>query len=237
MRSFPAVVCGNLLLIPALFSQVGPTIRPESNGQLQEVEALHRARAPLEQTEKIPAPESASVPWRSLASEEGDDPTVPAAALTDHQPAPAARKLVQNAERFSKKGHHEQAIAAFRRALALDPEYYEAENDLALELEAAGQPGEAEQTLRDLSQTAPGHVLAVANLALLLRQERRYPEMEAVARQALKRHQYSLIANYLHGAALVDQGKWTNEAKIELQYAEVRYAEAKALLDKWPPRP
>ena len=81
MRSFPAVVCGDLLLIPALFSQVGPTIRPESNGQLQEVEALHRARAPLEQTEKIPAPESASVPWRSLASEEGDDPTVPAAAF------------------------------------------------------------------------------------------------------------------------------------------------------------
>jgi len=126
MRSFPAVVCGNLLLIPALFSQVGPTIRPESNGQLQEVEALHRARAPLEQTEKIPAPESASVPWRSLASEEGDDPTVPATALTGHQP--------------------------YRR--------------------------------RESGCRKPNAI-----------------------------------------------------GKIELQYAEVRYAEAKALLDKWPPRP
>jgi hypothetical protein len=33
---------------------------------------------------------------------------------------------------------------------------------------------------------------------------------------------------------LVDEGKWTDEAREKLQYAEVKYPEAKALLEKWP---
>jgi len=33
---------------------------------------------------------------------------------------------------------------------------------------------------------------------------------------------------------LVDEGKWTDEAREKLKYAEVKYPEAKALLEKWP---
>jgi tetratricopeptide (TPR) repeat protein len=235
MQSFPAVICG--LMAEALFCQVGPTIRPEANGQLQEVEALHKARGTEEKSSAMPVTVGASLPWRSLASEAGDDSTVPVSNIAEHEPSAAARKVVERAERLSKKGRHEQAIAVYRRAVALDPGYYDAANALALELEAAGQNSEAQTVLRHLTQTAPQHVLAFVNLAALLRQEHRYPEMEAVARQAIKAHAYSLAANYLLGTALVVQGKWTNEAKIELQYAEVRYAEAGALLKKWPQKP
>jgi hypothetical protein len=51
----------------------------------------------------------------------------------------------------------------------------------------------------------------------------------------MKRHSYSFKANYLLGAVLVDEGKATDEAKTKLEYAQVRYREAKALLAKWPP--
>lgn len=140
----------------------------------------------------------------------------------------------EKAEHLSKKGRHEDAIAEFRSALAIDAQYYEAENNLALELEAAGKAEDAEKTLRHLMQSAPQHVLGFTNLGALLCQQHRYAEAEAVARQALERHRFSFKANFLLGTALVDQGKRTEQAKLKLEYAQVKYAQAKALLDRWP---
>ena len=176
---------------------------------------------------------SASVPWRSLSSEAADDPTL-GAEISAHEPTKAARKAAGKAEHLSKKGDHEGAITEFRAALAIDPRYYEAENNLALELEAAGKAEEAEKTLRHLTESAPEHILAFTNLATLLCQQHRYAEAEAVARLGLTRHRFSFKSNYLLGAALVDEGKWTDEAREKLKYAEAKYPEAKALLEKWP---
>lgn len=177
--------------------------------------------------------ESASVLWRSLSNEAGDDPTL-GADVPEHDPPKAARKAAVKAEHLAKKGRHEEAVADFRAALAIDPHYYEAENSLALELEASGKTKEAEDTFRHMMDSAPEHILAFTNLATLLCQQHRYTDAEAVARQGLKRHRFSFKSNYLLGAALVDEGKWTDEAREKLKYAEVKYPEAKALLDKWP---
>jgi len=178
--------------------------------------------------------EPASKPSRTLSSEEADDPTIAGRNIPKHDSVPAARKAAQKAERMSKKGRHEEAVALFREALAADPQYYEAGNNLALELEAAGKADEAETVLRGLIKSAPEHVLAFTNLGALLCEQHRYAEAEAVARQALHHHRYSFKSNYLLGASLVDQGHWTAEAKIKLEYAQVKYAEAKAILEKWP---
>ena len=77
-------------------------------------------------------------------------------------------------------------------------------------------------------------MLAFDNLAIVLYQLRRYAEAEIVARKAYKMHPFSYKANYVLGAALVGQGKWTPEAKLNLRYASERHPEAKALLAKWP---
>ncbi|HTU47846.1 MAG TPA: tetratricopeptide repeat protein [Bryobacteraceae bacterium] len=165
-----------------------------------------------------------------------DDPTL-AADQMDHEARPAARKAALRAERLSKKKQHEEAIEEFKRALALDPQYYEAENNLALEYASAGQPDLAIQTLTRLTQTNPTHVLAFDNLAIVLYQLHRYAEAEVVARKAYKMHPFSYKANYVLGAALVEQGKWTPEAKLNLRYASERHVEAKALLAQWPAQP
>jgi len=55
-----------------------------------------------------------------------------------------------------------------------------------------------------------------------------------VVRQAVKLHAYSFKANYTLGLVLVDQGKWNEEAKAKLEYAQLRYPDAKTLLAKWP---
>jgi len=173
-------------------------------------------------------------PSRSLNFEEGDDPTVVAQPVPQHEPLRAARKAAEKAEHLAKKKQHEEAIAEYRQAVALDPLYFEAWNNLALELEAVGKKDEAEQVFRRLMQSNPEHVLVFTNLAALLTAQKRYADAEAVARQAMKRHSYSFKANLVLGSVLIDEGKWSDEAKTKLEYAQVRYPEAKKLLDRWP---
>lgn len=152
----------------------------------------------------------------------------------DHEPPPAARKAALRAEHLSKKKQHEQAIDDFKKALALDPAFYEAENNLALEYFNAGNRDTAIQTLAALTKRNPTRVLAFDNLAIILCQLHRYPEAETIARTAYTMHPFSYKANYVLGAALVEQGKWTPQAKLNLRYASERYPEANLLLAKWP---
>ena len=227
MRTLLAGVLWGAMLPRAVFAQLV--------GQTTEETREHTAILKMghEDQQLSTKAESASVPWRSLSSEAADDPTL-GATVAAHEPPKAARKAAAKAEHLAKKGQHEDAITEFRAALEIDPHSYEAENNLALELEAMGKDEEAEKTLRHLMESAPEHILAFTNLATLLCQQHRYEEAEAVARQGLKRHRFSFKSNYLLGAALVDEGKWTDEAREKLQHAEVMYPEAKALLEKWP---
>jgi len=101
---------------------------------------------------------------RSLKFEEGDDPTVVAHPVPPHEPLRAARKVAEAAEHLAKKNEHQEAIAKYREAVALDPLYFEAWNNLALELQDAGTPNEAEQVFRRLMQSNPEHVLVFTNL-------------------------------------------------------------------------
>jgi len=220
-------ICGSLLLAPSLFSQA------VIGAQVQSGVDIERTRR-LGSLSEMGKTEPASKPSRSLSSEEADDPTVSGSSVPKHDPPAAARKAAGKAEKLAHKGEHDEAAALFREALAIDPQYYEAANNLALELEASGKAGEAEALLRSLTKSAPEHVLAFTNLGTLLCQQHRYKDAEAVAREALERHRYSFRSNFLLGAALVDQGRWTDEAKIKLEYAGAKYAEAKELLDKWP---
>lgn len=230
MRGLVSAILASLPLAPALFSQAATRVQVNSGMDTERTRQLDSLSEPDQPSAKVLSP-------RSLSSEEADDPTISSAPVDHHDPPAAARKAAQKAEHLSKKGHHEEAIAELRNAVAIDPQYYEAENNLAMELEAAGKTEDAEKTLRRLTQAAPQHVLAFSNLATLLCRQQRYAEAETVARQALKLHKFSFKTNYLLGIALVDQGNWTDEAKAKLEYAQVKYLEAKALLDKWPAAP
>jgi tetratricopeptide (TPR) repeat protein len=217
------VMCAAAILLPpaVLFSQ-NPGMTTE------QTRALTSA---LEMGHQAPKPDT---PSRTLSFEEADDPTVGRHASPPHQPPAAARKAAQKGEHLAKKREHSQAAALYREAITDDPQFFEAWNNLALELDAAGQRDEAIETLRRLIQLAPEHVLGFANLVALLCQQHRYVDAETVAREALKAHNYSFKANYMLGTVLVQQGKWSDEAKTKLEYAKVKYPEASSLLDRWP---
>src|ERR1039458_4666827 len=67
----------------------------------------------------------------SVAFEQGDDPTISAHPVTPHEPLPAARKAAEKAEHLAKRKQQEAAIAKYREAVALDPAYFQAWNNLA----------------------------------------------------------------------------------------------------------
>jgi tetratricopeptide (TPR) repeat protein len=209
------IISGGLLLAAALPAQIRGITTPETRG------------TPSDETGQS----------RGLAAfEEADEPAFARHPATPHEPLRAARKAAEKAEHLSKKKQLDEAVAAYREAVALDPLYFEAWNDLALELQTAGKTDEAEQVFRRLMQSNPEHVLVFTNLANLLSSQKRYAEAEAVARQAMKLHDYSFKANLVLGTVLINEGKWSDEAKTKLQYAQVKYPEAKALLDRWPNR-
>jgi len=221
MRHTLPVISGSLLLAGLLPAQ-NPGMTTETTRALIAVSEMGRSTV---------GPEGSS---RSLKFEESDDPTVVAHPVPPHEPLRAARKAAEKAEHLGKKKQHEEAVAEYRVAVALDPLYFEARNNLALELQEAGETDEAEQVLRRLAQANPEHVVVFTNLATLLSGQKRYVEAEAVARQAMKLHRYSFKANLVLGTVLVNEGKWNGAATIKLQYAQLKYAEAKTLLDRWP---
>jgi len=170
---------------------------------------------------------------KGVGEELDDDPTISAAAISHEAPS-AAKKAAERAARNASKGQHDKAIAEFQKALAIDPQYYEAENNLALEYRNAGQVDDSIRTLKHLIETAPTRVLAFNNLAALYCELKRYGEAEALERQAIRAHPFSFKANLLLATALIRQGRFTPEAKLDLQYAEAKYSEAKVMLDGWP---
>lgn len=222
MRSSAFVIAIGLLLPPGLIAQ---GIDPGTTRQLTAVSEM--GHAPV-QPERLP---------RALTFEEGDDPTVGAHSVAMHEPPPAARKAAEKADRLAKQKRRSRAIAKYRAAVAIDPLYFQAWNNLALELEGAGQTREAGQILRRLVESNPEHVVAFTNLANLLSDQHRYAEAEAVARQAMKLHTHSYSANYVLGTVLINEDKWSDEARASLEYAQLKYPMAKAMVDRWPKSP
>jgi len=176
---------------------------------------------------------NASQQAKGPGEELDDDPTISAASIGHDAPS-AAKKAAERGARHAIKRQHDKAIAEFQKALAIDPQYYEAENNLALEYKNAGQIDEAIRTLKHLTESAPGHVLAFNNLAALYCELKRYAEAEALERQAIRTHPFSFKTNLLLATALIRQGRFTPEAKLDLQYAEAKYPEVKVMLDAWP---
>ena len=228
MRRFLPVIIESLLLAPVLLTaglgQSIPGLNATSTPEIMAEIAMGHAAGHATDNDET----------RSLTFEEADDPTFAAISVLPHEPPRGARKAAEIAGRLARKKRHEAAIAKYREGLAIDPLYYEAANNLALELEAVGNIADAESMFRRLMQSLPEHVLAFTNLAGLLCASRQFAEAEEVLRQAMKRHTYSFKANYMLGAVLVEEGRWSDEAQTKLEYAQLKYPAAKALLEKWP---
>ncbi len=77
---------------------------------------------------------------------------------------------------YQKQGRVEEALAAYRIARALRPDFADIPNKIGTAFEELGQRQKAEQNYRHALQLNPHYTLAMNNLALLLTRQNRYEE-------------------------------------------------------------
>jgi tetratricopeptide (TPR) repeat protein len=82
------------------------------------------------------------------------------------------------------EGQWDKAIAAFRKALRLDPHFLDAMHGLVRALQNAGQLDEAIATAQRLIARDPDDVLAHTSLSILFQNKGMIPEAEAEATRA-----------------------------------------------------
>src|SRR5207244_6051795 len=78
------------------------------------------------------------------------------------------------------------AVESFRQAVALDPEFSDAYNELAAAEAELGDLSRAADDFQKAIDLDPEHPLALPNLSIVLAKMARYREAGAVARLALK---------------------------------------------------
>jgi tetratricopeptide (TPR) repeat protein len=143
-----------------------------------------------------------------------------------HKVPPTAQKAFHKGEQAAAKGSYQDAAAAFKEAVAIDPEYADAYNEL----------GAAEASLKDLPKAAeyfqkavdlvPEHSLALPNLAIILAKLKRYSEASALARRALQIQPASCNMHFILAASLLLDKGGSEEVLDHLQRASAELPKA-----------
>ena len=121
-----------------------------------------------------------------------------------------------------------EAVACYRRALELNPDYAEAHNNLGIALKDQGQLDEAVACCRRALELKPDYAEAHNNLGLALKEQGKLDEAVACYRRALElKPDYAEAHNNL-GTAFKDQGKLDEAVACYRRALELKpdYAEA-----------
>lgn len=108
-----------------------------------------------------------------------------------------ARKAFSKGEKAAGKSQHAQAADFFKQAIAIDPEFVDAYNQLGAAEVSMGDLPHAAEHFQKAIDIVPEHPLALANLAIVLAKLNRYKEAGPVARRALKAAPASCPMHYI----------------------------------------
>jgi tetratricopeptide (TPR) repeat protein len=81
-------------------------------------------------------------------------------------------------------GHHEQAVAEYRKSLAADPNFTDALHGLSRALQDLNRLDEAIQVSQRIAELDPDDVLAHTSLSILYQKKGMVPEAEAEGNKA-----------------------------------------------------
>jgi len=103
-----------------------------------------------------------------------------------HKVPKQAQKAFDRGEQFLAKDDQPAAAELFRQAVALDPEFSDAYNELGAANANMGKLPEAAEQFQKAIDLVPEHRLALPNLSIVLAKMKRYHEAGQVARRALQ---------------------------------------------------
>jgi tetratricopeptide (TPR) repeat protein len=136
-----------------------------------------------------------------------------------HKVPPAALKSFQNGEKAAKKGDLEQARACFEQAVARDPEFADAHNELGGVEAGLNHLEAAAAQFQKAIDLVPEHRQALPNLGIVLAKMDRLHEAGQVARRALQVVPGDSRMHYILAASLVNENGNLDEILAHLDRA------------------
>lgn len=137
-----------------------------------------------------------------------------------------ALKEYERAARAQDKGDHEKAIEHLKKAVAIDPEFTEAANNLGVAYLHTNHVDLAINQFNKVIAIDPHGTLANSNLAVAFLMQKHFIEAERAARHQLELERAGTLPRFLLGLALLGQKKYTPEAEQNLTRAAVDFPDA-----------
>jgi tetratricopeptide (TPR) repeat protein len=103
-----------------------------------------------------------------------------------HKVPDRARRAFEKGEQAENKGNHVQAEDWLQQAVAIDPEFADAFNELGAVEANQGDNPRAIENFQKAIALAPQHRMALANLCIVLAKAKRFDEAAEIARRALQ---------------------------------------------------
>jgi len=165
----------------------------------------------------------------TLPDVQGDHPNSGSVSLGQlkHKVPSKAKKAFAAAQKKTEAGDSEGAIAKLHEAIALDPEYFEAYNNLGCRLLNVDRAPEAIQAFQRAIEIDAHAPYAHANLAAALLFVHQPADAEAAARVAMETDGGISKTKYLLGMSLFHQHKFTREAAQNLRQSEEDFPNAR----------
>jgi tetratricopeptide (TPR) repeat protein len=144
-----------------------------------------------------------------------------------HRVPGRATKEYERALKAKKRGDNEKAIAYFKNAIAVDPEFCAAINDLGATYLRLDMPGLAAEQFQQAIAVDSHAGAPYSNLAVAYLMQNAYADAERAARRAIDLNRGSTHGLLVLGVSLVLDGKFTAEAERSLTRAAADFATAK----------
>lgn len=146
----------------------------------------------------------------------GGNPSVVSADKLDDRFPPAATKLFQKGVELERKKKTEEAIAAYRKAVEIAPEFYPARNNLGSALMARGDLAAAEEQFSEAIKLNQNDAAPYFNLGNVQLATGRAPLALQTISAGLSKEPSSALGHFLLGSAYQKQGK-NQDAETELR--------------------
>jgi len=149
-----------------------------------------------------------------------------------HSPPGKARNALNKGIKLFRKARFVEAIPWLGEAVKIDPEYTDAQNDLAAAYLKVGMPDKAIPPLLSAIKSDPHWELPYFNLVLAYIHKSEFSKAEDTARQMIGINPGSPRAGLGLGLALTLGNRFTPETQAVLTYAESVFPEATLLLGR-----
>jgi len=149
-----------------------------------------------------------------------------------HKVPKKAMKSFNLAHAKIAQAHRDEARLLLEEAIRLDPQYFEAANDLGVMYLSDGRLSEAYEMFQRATILDEGDPKAEANLAYVLLALGRFREAEEAARSSVRADSLSGRARYLLAVSLLEQRKSAKEILFHLTRAKEGFEPARKLLQR-----